>query len=211
MNPPARPSVLLLAIGAVVLLAGCGVLKPTTVVTRSFVLTPIAATKAATATTENIGVAIAPLRLPPYLLKNPLAVRKGTNEVVYLENALWAEPLDQSLQRTLGANFGILIPTERIRLSHWQREEVTVAVHVIMEQFDVDDTGRGVLHAWWRITNPVGDKVLRHGESQLTRTGPPPTADPQAAAVMLSELTAEFCRNLVAPIREAAIATAGMK
>jgi uncharacterized lipoprotein YmbA len=180
-------------------------------VTRSFVLTPLATSKSNAAPAENIGLAISSPRLPSYLLRNSIAVRKGTNEVFYLEGSRWAEPLDSSFQRTVAANLGALLPSERIRLSSWQRDDVTVALHVTIEQFDVDDQGRGVLHAWWRISSPGAEKVYRSGETQLSRPGPSPFAEPQSIAVVLSELTAEFSRSLVTPLREAAIATAGAK
>ena len=44
--------------------------------------------------------------VPAYLLDKPLAVRRGPNEVRYLEAARWAEPLDQEPRAQPGARAG---------------------------------------------------------------------------------------------------------
>ncbi len=46
-------------------------------------------------------VRIERVEVPAYLLDKPLAVRRGPNEVRYLEASRWAEPLDQDLARNL--------------------------------------------------------------------------------------------------------------
>ena len=76
-------------------------------------------------------------------------MRTGTNEIIYLESIEWAERLSTGLQRVLAANIGNLLPTERVRLSMWGPEEVTVEVEVNVERFDVDSHGQGVLMAWF--------------------------------------------------------------
>ena len=193
-----------------VLLAGC-LLKPTTVTTRSFVLTPMPASERGTAATGHLAVGVGLVKMPPYLLRTSMAIRKGTNEIEYSETALWAERLDNSFQRTLAANLATLLPTDQIRLSAWQREEVALAVYVNVEQLDVDSQGRGTLLAWWRITTPSGDKLLKNGESRLNRGGPSPYANPQTMATTLSDLTADFSRALAQAIRESAPPVSGAK
>jgi uncharacterized lipoprotein YmbA len=201
MKSPAS-SLRLTLIGTIgVLLAGC-LFKATTVTTRSFLLTPIPAAEAGPAAAGHLPVGVGLVKMPPYLMKTSMAFRKGPNEVGYLPNAFWAERLDQSFQRTLAANLAALIPTDRIRLSEWPRQEVALAVHVSVSQFDVDAEGRGALVAWWRLTAPGGDTVLKSGESRLNRAGPAPEADPQAMAATLSELAAELSRAVAQAIRE---------
>lgn len=184
------------------LLTGC-ILKPTTVTTRSFVLTPIPAPESAAAA-GHLPVGIGLIKIPSYLLRTSMAIRKGTNEIEYSETALWAERLDHSFQRVLAANVATLLPTDQIRLSAWRREEVALAVSVSVEQFDVDAEGSGTLIAWWRITTPDGDKVRKSGETRLRRKGPSPYGDPQTMATTLSDLAAEFSRVLTQAIRESA-------
>lgn len=205
-----RPSLrLTLACALCSLVAGC-FLKPSTVATRSFVLTPmpVGETKAGTG---HLAVGVGLVKMPPYLLRSSIAHRKSANEVSYLENYLWAEPLNQSFQRALAANLAVLLPTDQIRLSAWQRAEVTVAVYVNVEQFDVDAQGRGTLIAWWRIASPDGDRVLRSGQSRLTKAGAASDGNPETWVATLSELTTEFSRTLAQVIRECAPDAANAK
>ena len=102
----------------------------------------------------------------------------------------------------LAANLAILLPTDQVRLSAWQSEDVAAEVYVTIEQFDVDASGRGVLVAWWRILSPGGEKTLKAGESRLTRQGPPPDTDPSGAVATLSELVADFSRQLAQALKE---------
>ena len=44
--------------------------------------------------------------VPAYLSEKPLAVRRGENEIRYLETARWAEPLDQDLARNIRLGLG---------------------------------------------------------------------------------------------------------
>src|SRR5205085_11497206 len=74
-------------------LVGCTILKPSGVNPQSFILTPL---PAATAPSNHVagGVGIGLIKIPGYLFKNSIAVRQGTNQVAYLEKAVWAEHLD---------------------------------------------------------------------------------------------------------------------
>ncbi len=188
----------LAAISLCVLAAGC-IFKPTTVTTHSYILSPLAAAEdSAPASHLAIGVGI--VKLPPYLLRRSVAVREGTNEVRYLEGSLWAEYLDQSFQRTLAANLSRLLHTDRIRQSAWQRHEISLAVYVSIERFDVNQEGVGVLSAWWRLTSPGGDKVLKSGQSDLRIEGPKPTENAGSIVRTLSELNAQLSQTIAQAI-----------
>jgi uncharacterized lipoprotein YmbA len=195
----------LLALATGLSLTGCfGFLKPAKSTARHFVLTSLPAAAPAAAPRGSVAVGIGPVKLPSYLFSTSLAVRTGTNEIVYLPSALWAERLDTGLQRVLAANLASLLPTDQIRLSAWQSADVSVEVHVAIERFDVDARGHGVLAAWWRILSPGGEKTLKAGESRLTRQGPPPDADPSGAVATLSELAADLSRQLAQTVEETA-------
>jgi uncharacterized lipoprotein YmbA len=185
-------------------LPGC-LLKPTTVKTHSYILTPISSSSSSSIQgSPHLPIGVGLVKMPDYLLRTSMAVRKSGNEIDYLETSLWAERLDLSFQRALAANLATLVPTDEIRLSAWRSKEVALALYVNVDQFDVNAEGRGTLVAWWRITTPAGDKVLKSGETTLHRNGPAPQADAQALATTLSELTADFCKTLAQTIRELA-------
>jgi uncharacterized lipoprotein YmbA len=194
----------LVAVGSTGLcLAGCSFLKPSGVSPRSFMLTPSPATPpSATAQSTNVAVGVGYVTVPGYLSGKPMAMRLQTNEVVYLETAGWAERLDVGLQRVLAADLGALIPTDRVRLSTWRAEDVSVSIHVAVERFDVSSHGEASLVAWWRVNAPGEDKVVASGKFSATRSGPSPDADPQGAVASMSALVADLARELAQAIQK---------
>jgi hypothetical protein len=184
----------LLAGAACLSLSGCLNLKPAHATARYFVLSSLPGAAAPGSMTLAVGVG--PVKLPAYLFKDSLAVRKGTNEVEYLQSALWAEQLQSGFQRVLAADLAALLPTDQVRLSAWRPEDVAMGVYVTIEQFDVDTTGRGVLVAWWRILSPSGEKLLKAGQFRASHEGPAPQANPQGATATLSGLLADLSRDL---------------
>src|SRR6185436_14781506 len=131
------------------LLTGC-LFKPATVSTRRFILAPIPTNEPAPAATGHLSVGIGFVKMPAYLLRTSMTVRNG-HEIEYLDDALWAERLDQSFQRTLAANLSRLLSSDSIHLADWGRNQVMVRVSVNVQQFDVDAHGSGTLIAQWRI------------------------------------------------------------
>jgi len=140
--------------------------------------------------------------MPSYLLRDSLAIRNGANEIEYLEDALWAERLDQCFQRTLAANLSRLLSSESIHLADWGRDPVQATVLINVQQFDVDIHGHGTLIAEWRITTPDSDAPLKRGHARLARSGVSPRANGEIIATTLSELLTEFSRELAQSIRE---------
>jgi len=199
MNYPSLLIRSLLAGTACVCLSSCLSLKPARATARYFVLSPLPG--AAASGLPTLAVGVGQVKLPAYLFKDSLAVRKGTNEVEYLENALWAEHLSSGFQRVLAANLAALLPSDQVRLSAWRREDVALEVHVTVEQFDVDAVGRGVLIAWWRILSPGGEKSLKAGQFRASREGAPPQAKPLGATATLSELLGDLSRELAETMR----------
>jgi len=188
-------------------LTGCfGFLKPARSTARHFVLTPIVSEKPATETPRNLGVGVGQVKVPSYLFDSSLAVRSATNEIAYQATVLWAERLDNGLQRVLAANLGTLLPSDLVRMSAWRSEDVSAEVYVTINQFDVDQSGQGVLVTRWRILAPGGEKILKAGVSQFSRKGPPPESDPSGAVGTLSELVGELSRQLAQSLKEVVVA-----
>jgi len=178
-----------------VLLSGC-LLKTATVPARHFVLAPIQADESSPTPKEDFSVEIGFIKMPAYLLRDSIAVRNGTNEIEYLENALWAERLDQSFQRALMADLYGSPPSDTIHSAETDRKKVIAKIFINVQQFDVDTEGHGTLIAQWRIAASDGNESLRSGQTSLARTGVFSRRDPAAIARTMSELTAEFSHEL---------------
>jgi len=185
-----------------IVLTGC-LFKPAVVTARRFVLTPVQTKERAVEATQ-FAVGLGRITLPDYLLKDSMAVRKGDNEIQYFENALWAERLDLSFQRTLAANLSAQLGENRVQLSSWQPGEVVLALRVAVERFDVDSQGQGTLIARWKIEAPESGRVLKSGESSFAKSGPVPYNDPASIPKTLSDLTAQFSEALAKAMRECA-------
>ena len=185
-----------------VLLTGC-LLKTATVPARHFVLAPIPPDESGPAPKEHASVEIGFVKMPAYLLRDSIAVRNGLNEIEYLENALWAERLDQSFQRALAADlYRSCSATNDFPESErkWQR----VRIFVTVDQFDVDTNGRGTLVAQWRIVASDANEPVTSGYTRLVRTGVSRRGNPAAIARTMSELTADFSSELTRSLSDSA-------
>jgi uncharacterized lipoprotein YmbA len=198
---------ILIAFGVCVCITGCSFLKPAPNTAHHYVLTPLPADGQTKAAPGSLVVGLGQVKLPAYLLDTSLAIRKGTNEIVYLPGTLWAERLDTGIQGVLAANLRALLPTDQIRLSSWRGEDVRAEVYVAIEQFDVNSSGQALLVASWRILAPGGEKTLQAGESHFTRNGPAPGANPSGAVATLSELVADLSRQLAQVLKETPLAS----
>lgn len=192
-----------LAAGLLCLLGTGCLFRPAAVTTRQFVLTPIQAA-GQPARRNQPAIGIGPIKMPDYLLRSSMVVRMSDNEIEYLENALWAERLDRSFQRTMAANLVAQLPGSRIQLSAWRSGEVALVASVSVERLDVDAQGKGVLIARWQIESVTAPQVLKNGDCTLNKSGPVPYANPGAVATTLSDLTAQFSEVLAQALRECA-------
>src|SRR5262245_48930152 len=102
----------------VALLGGC-LFKPKTVSISHFVLAPISTNAPVSAPAEQLSVGIQFVKMPPYLLRDSMAIRNGENQIEYLDTARWGERLDQSFQRALAVNLSRLLPSDNIYLTDW--------------------------------------------------------------------------------------------
>lgn len=127
--PLSRLPRLSLAGAALALLAGCSILpEPQADPVRYFTLTePVAAAPAG-------AVQVRPVQLAGHLRNRALAVRVGEHEVIYLEHARWAEPLDEAVTQVLRARLGaetgeatITVQIQRCELVRSEANAVQVA------------------------------------------------------------------------------------
>jgi uncharacterized lipoprotein YmbA len=182
-------------------LTGC-MFKPVTDSPRHFVLTPIPAQDPSPAVTRRLSIGLGFVRMPSQLLHGSLSIHNGTNEIDYLENALWAERLDHCFEHTLAVNLSRLLSSDGIYLDDWRRDGVVARVSVYVQQFEVDAHGTGTLIAQWRIISPEKDLALKSGLARLTRTGASPRGKPEVIVTTLSDLTADFGRDLAYSVRQ---------
>ena len=120
-----RRSVLLLLAGGGLLVSACSLPLPQAQsdLTRYFLLQEGVKAPEAGETGPGCVIRVERVDVPAYLLDNPLTVRRGPNEIRYLEAARWAEPLDQDLARNLmlglDASPGVAAIARGSRVDKW--------------------------------------------------------------------------------------------
>ena len=191
----------LLASAAYLCVPACISFKAAHDTARYFLLSPMAGAGEAPASAPSLAIGVGKVKVPAYLLRNAVAVRQDTNEVKYLENALWAERLDNGLQRVIAEDLGRLLATDRMRLSSWRSEDVQLEVYVSIDRFDINANGQGEISAWWRILSPGGEKTLKTGQFHAARKGPAPSPDPRGTIATLSLLAEDLSREIAKAAR----------
>ena len=184
-------------LAAALAVTGCLNLKPAQDPTRHFVLTSlVVAPDPSSVASGAPAFGLGTVRLSAYLQKQSLAVRKGEDEIVYLEDYQWAERLDQGLDRILASNLRWLLGNEKIYLKVWLREAVDYEIDLDISRFEPDATGKVTLIIHWNITLPGGVTVVDTGRTLIDTQGPKPDLDPAGSAHAMSQALAEFSLQL---------------
>ncbi len=184
--------------GLGLLVAGC-LFKHERVPARNFILTAIPASGPLAARPLQVEVGF--VKMPSYLLRESLAVRQSAGEFKYLENAQWAERLDQGFRRILKENLSSLLVAVETHPSSTGGNESRLMVSVDVQQFDVDTAGHGTLIVTWQLTRSDSDEPAKTGHAELKQNGSAPQGNPQVVASTLSDLIAQFSRELASDIR----------
>ena len=139
-----------------VILAGCGISKPS----RFYILTPVEGTPATTVATPGPAVGIGPITFPVYLDRPEIVHRSSDNQVHYAGADRWAEPLKATFKRTLAENLSVLLPTERVIIHPWPRDsEIDFQLILHVTRFDADASGTVILATNWEIVR-AEDRIV---------------------------------------------------
>lgn len=182
----------------VVMLAGCGVTKPS----RFYILTPVEEPSVATAGKTGPALGIGPVAFPAYLDRPEIAHRSGDNQLHYAGSHRWAEPLKTTFTRTLAENLAILLPTDRITLHPWPRSapiDYQLVLHVT--RFDADASGTVVLSASLEIVRPEGDTVSQR--KKVSYSEPAGSMDYPAIVAAQSRAVEKLSREVADAINNA--------
>lgn len=176
-----KPRISLVALPAALALfaAGCRLLpEPQADPTRYFTLS------APTGAVQPGGVDLRPVEIAGHLRQRAMAVRVADNEVSYLEDVRWAEPLDAALTQLLQARLAGVA-------GEW-------TIRVRVERFEAlshrDNTVQ--LAAAYQLTPKAGGDVKRGNFAATPRTWD--GRDPGALVALLREAAAELGDALAA-------------
>jgi uncharacterized lipoprotein YmbA len=187
------------------LVTGCSILAPQPDTSQFFVLAPLPNTDTQRGGSEslplpNAMLGLGPIKLPPYLDRNEIAVRVSPTQVTYSTTARWAEPLTVNVSRVLLQNLSQLLGTNRIVIYPWSNA-VAVAYQIRIEllSFEATKSGEAQLTARYGILRGGERQPLVVREVNFSR---PAATDTAAAVTALSTLLGDLSRDIAAAVRQ---------
>jgi uncharacterized lipoprotein YmbA len=156
---------------ALLLLAGCTFLAPIPEKSRFFLLTsiPLADNGAQTGqqNTSAMVLGLGPIKFPDYLQRSEIAQRVGSNQVEFLDNDHWAEPLKDNFTHALSQNLSTLLGTQQIMSFPWYSStHIDYQVAITVDRFECGMQDQAQLAARWSINDPTG-RILQRRVSDL--------------------------------------------
>jgi uncharacterized lipoprotein YmbA len=187
------------------LVTGCSILAPQPDASRFFVLAPLPNTETQESGSESLPLpnailGIGPIRLPPYLDRNEIAVRVSPTQVTYSTTDRWAEPLAGNMKRVLLQNLSQLVGTNRIVIYPWSNAlEVTYQIRIELLSFEATKSGEVQLAARYTILHGSERQPLVVREVNFSR---PAAADTAAEVGALSATLGDLSRDIAATLRQ---------
>ena len=194
----ARPLPALCRALALVLALGCQAVLPKSERSDFFVLTALEPAPVASGASAP-SVLLGPVVLPAYLDRRELVTRLGSNQLRAEDLELWAEPLRDSLSRTLERDLTALLGAGRVQRLPWTAPSPPeLAVAVELRRFEKTSSGRAELEAHWTISEGRGATELVRRETRLSL---PAGASTQAAVASLSQALVTLSREIAAAVQ----------
>lgn len=133
-----------------------------------YTLNAISTAQGAALDGEPLGIAVGPIQLPRYLRRPQIVTRRGDYRLDYHERHRWAASLESETLRVLGANFSVLLATDRVAVYPLQGGfPLKYRVRMDVEQFDGELSGEMRLQVRWVIGPGDGGDALAVGYSRL--------------------------------------------
>ncbi len=179
-------------------LAGCANSQDT----RFYVLTPLAGVgHPGGAVVRRPAIGLRPVGLPEYLDRPQIVTRTSENTLRLAEFDQWGSSLQDNVTRVLAENIALLVPTERVAVFPWMRDnrvEYEIAVEVARFDGTLGATCSVVAH--WTVSGRGGRESLSAGTFSRT----------EAAGDDYASLVAAYSRLIGALARDIATAMAGV-
>jgi uncharacterized lipoprotein YmbA len=180
--------------------ASCASVLPKSAESQFFVLSAVE--RAAPAVpADHPFVLLGPVTLPQYLDRRELVTRMASNQLRIEDLELWAEPLRDSVPRTLEHDLDTVLGEGRVQRLPWTAAappERVVSVDV--RRFEKTANHTVELAATWTIADGASGAVRLRRDTKVSL--PIATPGTQAAVKVLSDALAALSRAIVAGLRE---------
>jgi uncharacterized lipoprotein YmbA len=145
-------------------------------------------------------VLLGPVVLPPYLDRRELVTRLASNQLRVDDLELWAEPLRDSVPRTIEHDLTEALGGRTVQRLPWTAAAPPeVAVSVEIRRFEKTAGGRVELAATWTIEERGDGARLRRDTSLSLAAG----AGTQTAVAAMSDALAALSRQIAGELRRA--------
>jgi len=149
---------------------------------------------------HSIAVKVGPVSIPDTLDHSQIVTRSGQNMLVLDEFNRWGGDFQSDIQRIIGENISILLPTDQVILS----SEVSllptdVQVVINVREFDGQLGGMVTLNADWTVTYKGKEKTVMAKKSVLQENTD--GSDYQAYVAAQSRLLAKLSQEITDEIR----------
>jgi uncharacterized lipoprotein YmbA len=199
------PACLLLCL---LLASACGSLLPRSPSSSFYVLTaaePPAAARPPAAPSVLLG----PVVLPEYLDRRELVTRLASNQLRVEDLDLWAEPLRESVPRTIERDLTTALGEGTVQRSPWTgAAPPETAVSVEIRRFEKTSSGTVQLTATWTIREGSAGLVRLR---RVTSLSFPSSGSTQAAVEGMSDALAALSREIAGGLRESARPAVGAR
>ena len=157
-------------------------------------------TSAAPIKDQSVAVKVGPVSIPDTLDHSQIVTRSGENMLTLDEFNRWGGDFQSDIQRIIGENISILLPTDRVILS----SEVSLVsadfqVVINVREFDGKLGGIVTLNADWTVTHKGKEKTVMAKKSVLQENAD--GTDYQAYVAAQSRLLAKLSQEITDEIR----------
>ena len=144
---------------------------------------------------DNPLIGIGPLRLPEFLDRPQMIIRKDPNRLQLADSHRWIEPLAENIAQVLRENLAVLLNTERFLFYPWSRStDVSYQLVVDIIRFEGEGFEEAHLEAVWSVQNGTGKSILpQQRNNYRVKNG---TADHEGMVRALSETLFLFSRDI---------------
>lgn len=126
-----------------------------------FLLEPQIGPQTESPVTADWALAVAPVKIPPYLQRSQLVTALGQNGYRLDEMNRWAESLDDNITRVMLQDLTGLLAADVVPAASRRGKQALYQLSVTVLEFHIDPQGRANLSAQWQI--------IRGGEAVLSR------------------------------------------
>jgi uncharacterized lipoprotein YmbA len=187
-----------------IVLGGCRALLPAAPRSEFFLLTALEPPSGAgSGRAVGPSVLVGPVVLPQYLDRPEMVTRLASNQVRVEELELWAEPLRDSIARTLGRNLAALLDSGGVQREPWTGPAPPdLVVSVEVRRFEKTSAGQIELAARWTIDDRRGGGEPTRGQTRVAYPAVGTTT--QAAVASMSDALAALSREIAASVQRLA-------